>query len=343
MHYVLQENVFRESNYDMLKETIKKAQLPFTEVRIFPYVDKVVAIENIPDEPYVVDDLPDFDPGTDEVFVFGAIKLARIAVKKGWKPGSMMNSNHDFMVYKEHYGGFLLNYDSEIHKLTDKLTWEKDEIKFMRPTKDTKSFTGNIFTEHEWVDYVENQLYNYKSEFFNEDTEIQVSTPKNIYKEIRFWVVGGKVVTGSQYRLGQSTIYDADYDPEAEYFVQNMVDLFELADAFVIDVCLTSKGWKIVECGCINCAGFYKSDLQKTVIALEEFYDVEKKFFQENPSIKEKTMSHVKGISNQDAKIYLGDRYLTVTELYDEVNNETTIGKWYMKRYKKAIDFLETE
>lgn len=60
-----------------------------------------------------------------------------------------------------------------------------------------------------------------------------------------------------------------DVCSEAKNFAQSMVDLFSLAEAFVIDVCLTDEGWKIVECGCINSAGFYKSDVQKIIMELE--------------------------------------------------------------------------
>lgn len=49
-----------------------------------------------------------------------------------------------------------------------------------------------------------------------------------------------------------------------------MTNKFELADAFVMDVCRTESGLKIVECGCINCAGFYDINLQKLLWALEE-------------------------------------------------------------------------
>ena len=272
MHYIIQENVFKEHNYDLLIKTIDKLDLDYTIVRIFPFVDKIVDIKTIPDYSYNVDDLIEFEPPTKNVFVFGAIKLARIASNKGWNPGSMMNSNHDFMVYREHYKDNLLNYDSEILKIGETIKWNND-IKFIRPTKDTKSFTGNTFTQKEWEDTIEHYLHNYRSEHFNENTEIQVSSPKNIQKEIRFWVVNGKVITGSQYRLGNSTIYDDFYDSEAFDFAQKMVDKYQLADAFVIDVCLYNGEWKIVECGCINCAGFYKSDIQKMIMSVDTFFN----------------------------------------------------------------------
>jgi hypothetical protein len=49
-----------------------------------------------------------------------------------------------------------------------------------------------------------------------------------------------------------------------------MLDVYQLADAFVLDIGLADNRWKIIECGCINCAGFYEANMQKLVIALEE-------------------------------------------------------------------------
>jgi len=284
MHYIIQENVFREQHYEMLQKAIERLGRPYTTVRIFPFVEKIVKLEDIPSAypdltpqealsgAYNVDELPDFYPDSNEVFVFGAIKLARIVKKNGWSPGSMMNENHDYLIYRDHYQENLLNFDSRIHKTSDQLEWKKGEKKFIRPTQDTKSFTGAVFSKNQWEEFIENQLYNYRSEIFNEETFIQVSSVKEIHKEIRFWVVGGKIITGSQYRLGNQTIYDEYYEEEAKEFAQSMVDKFQLADAFVIDVCLTDNGWKVVECGCINCAGFYKSDLQKLIMALEDHF-----------------------------------------------------------------------
>lgn len=273
MHYLIQENVFKEQHYDMIHKAIHRLGLSHSVVRVFPFVDKIVDLKDIKGESYNVDDLPECVPPTKNVFVFGAIKLARIAADRGWSPGSMMNENHDFQVYSKHYKDNLLNYDSEILTLGTTFDWKPNEVKFIRPTKDTKSFTGQLFTEHEWKDTVENYLHNYRSERFNESTEIQVSTPKNIHKEIRCWVVDGKVITASQYRLGNTVLYDDFVEQEAVEYAQSMVDIFQLAEAFVIDVCMTDNGWKIVECGCINCAGFYKSDIQKMIMAVDDKFN----------------------------------------------------------------------
>ena len=49
-----------------------------------------------------------------------------------------------------------------------------------------------------------------------------------------------------------------------------MIKLFELNKGFVMDLALTENGWKIIECGCINCAGFYEADMQTLLMAIEE-------------------------------------------------------------------------
>ena len=150
MKYVIQENVFRERHYNKLEESLKRLDLEYDTIRCFPFVDKISNLKDIdPEGNYNVDELPDYDPGTKKVFCFGAIKLARIAGNEKWYPGSMMNSNHDYMVYKDHWRDNLLNYDSKIQKLTEEIDWDT-ETKFIRPTQDTKSFTGNVFTKIEW-------------------------------------------------------------------------------------------------------------------------------------------------------------------------------------------------
>lgn len=271
MFYLIQENLFREHHYDMLIKTIERYGFEYRVVRVHPYIDTIVDVEDIPDTPYVADELPELKIDTDQkIFVFGSVKLARLSTELGWEPGSLLNDSHDFLKYKNHYKENLLNWDSKICKLGDDLEW--DGYMFLRPTNDNKAFAGSMFTNPEWIDKRENILWNYRSEIINEDTPIQLSTTKNIQKEIRCWVVGGKVVTASQYRLGNSVILNGNVEQEAIDFAQSMVDIHQIASSFVIDVCLSDGDWKIVELGCINSAGFYKSDLSLLIQKLEEFY-----------------------------------------------------------------------
>lgn len=51
-----------------------------------------------------------------------------------------------------------------------------------------------------------------------------------------------------------------------------MLEIFQLNDTFTIDICLVDNVYKIVECGCISSAGFYRADMNKLLIKLEEAF-----------------------------------------------------------------------
>lgn len=273
MHYIIQENIFRESNYQIILDALERMRLPYSVVRIFPFVDKICLLSELP-ESFNVDELKDYDPEQKNVFVFGAVKLGRIAKMKEWVPGSMLNDNHDFSVYGSHYKENLLNHDSLVCTVEESrsVKWSDEEMKFIRPCKDSKSFTGKLFSEKQWKEMAD--FYGIeKTELYNAKTLVQIASPKEIQKEIRFWIVGGKVITGSQYKLGDQLLYDEKYEVEAESFVNKMIGIFKPAEAFVMDVCLHDDNWKIVEINCINASGFYKADVCKLLIAIENHFN----------------------------------------------------------------------
>jgi hypothetical protein len=253
MYYVVQENVFREENYDNLISSLKRLKLSYEIVKIKPFVETFK-----------------FKTKRKDVFPFGAVKMSRISKQYGWIPGSQLSENHDYQIYSKYYKDNLLNYDSEIVRFGDKFNRTNDF--FARPTEDTKVFTGRVFNMDEWHEFKEECMTNGHSTILNEDTLIQISSVKKIQKEIRFWIVKGKIATASQYSLGGRYCTSDIVDESAHTFVKKMVKLFELNDTFVMDVCLTDDKYKIVECGCTNSAGFYKADMQRLLISLEEAF-----------------------------------------------------------------------
>ena len=253
MYYVVQENVFNEANYDNLILALDKLSLPYEIIKVKPFIETLRVKTKRKD-----------------VFPFGSLKLARLSTKRGWRPGSQMNANHDYLVYRDYYKKNLLNYDSRIQKFGD--DFFSKEIFFARPTQDTKVFTGKVFDMQEWRDFVAYSLTNGHSTLLNIDTEIQISTVKKIQQEIRFWIVKGEIITASQYRLGDRLVLNENIDQAAYEYCERMIKLFQLNDAFVMDLALTENGYKIIECGCINCAGFYKANMQKLLMKLEDSF-----------------------------------------------------------------------
>lgn len=197
MYYIIQENLFKEEEWNNLIRSLERLQLEYEIVELIPFVDDIT-----------------FTTNRKDVFVFGALKMARITPKYQWNPGVIMTPNHDFNVYKNYYKDNLLNYDSKIFKFNDEWNWNNEEY-FIRPTLDTKVFTGKPFDKEEWIKFREYSLNNGHTTTLNEDTLIQVSTVKNIQKEFRFFIVNGKIVTGSLYKNGYFINYSDIIDDDA--------------------------------------------------------------------------------------------------------------------------------
>jgi hypothetical protein len=254
MYYIIQENTFREANYNNLINTLDRMELPYEIVKVLPFVEEF-----------------EFNTDRKDVFCFGSVKMSRVAKKYNWYPGSLLNDNHNYTVYSEYYKDNLLNYDSTVQRFGDEI--KRTDLFFARPVLDNKTFTGRVFDMYEWNEFKERFYSSGHESSLNDDTLIQVSSVKKILKEFRFWVIGGEVVTGSLYKTG-TFVHSSDIiDDGALDFCKEMVKLYQLADAFVMDVCEVLNGqlseYKIVESGCINSAGFYKCNMQKMIDAIE--------------------------------------------------------------------------
>jgi hypothetical protein len=67
----------------------------------------------------------------------------------------------------------------------------------------------------------------------------------------------------------------ANYDHESFFidFAQSMVDKFQVAEGFVIDICLSEGQLKVVEVNNINSAGFYDCNMFKLLSAIENHFN----------------------------------------------------------------------
>lgn len=253
MYYIIQENLFREINYNNLIETMQRFKLPHQVVKIVPFTRDIL-----------------FEPiDTKNVFCFGSVKMSHIAKDYGWTPGSFYNENHDYLAYSEKYGKEnMLNGDSVICKFSDEFA-PPGHLFFARPCGDTKAFTGQVFTKAAWDEFLQFHLTNGHESTLNKNTIVQIAKLKDIEQEIRTWVIKGEIATASKYKLGEKVIYQECNEPYILDFAKDMIKLYQPAEAFVMDVAVTENGMKIVEINCINSAGFYQGNLQKIIEKLE--------------------------------------------------------------------------
>ena len=198
----------------------------------------------------------------------GSTALTKIAKVRGWEPGSFLNENHDFRQWKLNYGEHLLNNKAEVSSFGRvALFWEEF---FIRPCEDNKTFSGMITTWENFIDW-RKRVIDLKETYTTLDANTMVcyGPLKNIYAEYRFFVIDGKIITHSQYKIGSRVAYNAVVEDAVVAFAQKMIDLWQPARGFVIDIGQTDEGYKIIEINCLNSAGFYASNVPKLVEAIE--------------------------------------------------------------------------
>lgn len=257
MYYIIQENLFREFHYNTLVEHLKKQGLEY---------------ETIPFRPFTED--LEFKTTRKDVWCFGSTNLAKVAKKYDWYPGSMYNENHNIEVYGKYYGDNMLNSDGIICTIEESIGHLDNGVVpyafFSRPTFDTKSYSGQLFTHDSWKAWIkELEDSSLKTQLSNE-TKVLLAPLKTTQQEIRCWIVDGKPVTISQYKIGSRVNYqNHDNNQEAMIFATNMAKLYCPARAFVLDICLYNDEYKVVEINTMNCSGFYDGDMHKLITALE--------------------------------------------------------------------------
>ena len=256
MHWILQENIFKESAYDNLTDILQRMDIPYSIHKVVPFVGELVPAPNL---------------DTDNVVCFGSYSMRHYAQKMGWTPGVFDLEPFDFQEQVKHWDTQLLNWGSEV------ITFGQANVrghKFIRPTTDSKVFTGRVIDEEEFTDWQRKVcvLGEDDGSSLTKDTLIQVCPLIQIYAEYRFWVVKGKIVCASLYKRGDKVIYSDVVDESYFDYVRQMIDIWQPHDAFCIDVCNSHLGPRIVEINTINSSGFYACNIPKLVSAFEEAF-----------------------------------------------------------------------
>lgn len=165
----------------------------------------------------------------------------------------------------------LVNGACQVFSLRQALDERFSGPRFVKPGPDLKLFNGGVLEAGQSLrELLVTQTVDSK---FDEcmDDRVIFAPVKGIHVEWRFFVVDGKVITGSQYRRDgelRSTPYIPEY---VMRHAQALAGKYEPAPAFTIDLALTSDfELQIMEYNCINCSGLYESDTMKLALALME-------------------------------------------------------------------------
>lgn len=145
---------------------------------------------------------------------------------------------------------------------------------FTRPSEDLKQFSGQVIETKECHDWFKSMLECETSGSYklDADTMIVLCEPQNILSEFRWFIVGGKVISGSMYRahgqLNSQRCTEQSLIDEAQSFADKWLP----DPCCVMDLALTEDGVKVIEFNTINSSGLYDNDIPAVFKALWEYH-----------------------------------------------------------------------
>lgn len=209
-----------------------------------------------------------------KVVLFGAYTLWRYAEKHGLKPGVFTLRP---FVHETPWQPYMLNGAQArfltVSEVPDALAGDEHSY-FLRPVDDSKEVPGRVLNAPDIVEMSSKVLALPEDEIplgaLRPETELMLTEPVSIQKEWRLWIVEDEIVTYSLYKEGRRVVYRSEIDADAIDFARKLVALNpRYQQAYVIDICRTSSGLRMLETNCLNAAGFYAADLGKLVAAIE--------------------------------------------------------------------------
>lgn len=258
--WVIQSNMIDRNDVSILVDIFQQEGIDFCRAEVFPFVDEITFLDK--------------EPTNKNVIPYGSYKLTRLGLDKNWK-GQFYNPetfrvdtwnksrndmlNHDAMI-------FPIGCISRIFK-----SMPPEEMWFIRPVEDLKHFNGVVTSAQEIVRFATSR--DSESFSFSDDTLAAVSIPTKIDMEWRWFVVDGKVIDGSVYRMRGQRLTQNERTPSVIEEAQALADKWLPDKTCVMDIALTSNGPQVVEFNCINSAGFYNNNIRAIVKAMTRYVD----------------------------------------------------------------------
>jgi ATP-grasp domain, R2K clade family 3 len=169
----------------------------------------------------------------------------------------------------------MLNADAKIMKIKDTEAFltgcDEDKMMFIRPLRDLKEFNGtltNVGEIRRWMKSADAGSFN-----FSQETDVILASAKQIEMEYRFFIVDGKVIDGSLYRIHGQLFSQPVTDPLVMEEAQRMADKWLPSPCCVMDAALLKNDEKMycIEFNTLNSSGFYYNNIPKIVKALTEY------------------------------------------------------------------------
>lgn len=264
VRWIIQENLNSHRNYLDLVQTLEELNIDYLimaeKAGTFEVLDPETQCFAENTTAVILDFIKNHS-----IMVYGGKRFVNHAMQWNLRPGSFLNDNFDFTQLKKIYGTQLLNPDFVVGDLFElEPTW--DEF-FIRPTGNNKLFTGMKISKKDFKAWQISEKEHPQSLY--KGKPLMISPLQEIQAEYRFFVVDGRIASGSSYKMNDTFKTGELPDQAVIDYANQMIAHFELSKAYVMDIAKTPKGHKIVEFNNLNCSGFYENDIKAIVNAIQ--------------------------------------------------------------------------
>jgi hypothetical protein len=251
--WIIQNNLTSENDFNKMTEACKELGIESEGILVVPFSPEI----------------PGFTKDDKINIYYGSTTLMYNIYHQMNKPAGLFFDEKTFSMenYINVWGDYMLNSEAKITTFKEfcKENHPDDVNFFIRPDADDKSFSGDVKTFAEIRSFIEGST-KFDNVILTENTKILVSTPYNITKEWRNYIVNGKVVTSSMYRKNFKLHKDGNDIPEDMIkFVEDRCKEYMPHKIFAMDIALCGGDYYIIECGCLNSVGLYHSDIKKMI------------------------------------------------------------------------------
>lgn len=268
MHWVVQENICNEAGYVDLIRELERQAIPHSVHKVVPFSGELI---------------PEAHPYNDRVWCMGSLSMRNVAEKNKWFPGVVNLDLYDQERMIIDWKHNVLNADARICTIQDIYNDQFPlylKENFVRPVDDSKFIKGSVMSAeelHTWAaDIIEMGPSNGAT--VTAKSRIVVARTKPIAREARFWVVKGRVVTWSLYKLGNTVLYSRNL---VEGSMANYADFVAHENwkrgcpvqTYCLDIAqMMDGGYRIIEMNNLNSSGLYDANVGVLVDAIQSRY-----------------------------------------------------------------------
>lgn len=256
----LQSGGIRDSFTDSCIEACDRLGVSHDTFGIIPFSHKLCGIE-------------EFD--SNSVYIpFGCTKLVELGIEgklpSNWK---LFYDKHNFefsTLLESSVSSNLLNNDASTHYLHDVIHRRFTHDIFIKPSNDLKFFAGVVVESGSCLSDVLSQVQCDSLLYDNKSSTVIISKRKHTGTEFRVFVVDGRVVASSYYKVDGKHVQDRIVSLPCN--VKELALKFRPASAYVVDfsipICNDFSSLKIVEYNAIQCSGHYLANTESIIKAL---------------------------------------------------------------------------